>query len=269
MQRKTDYHIHPDYSPDADGVKIIDYCHRALELNLEEICFTTHLEFGPPGSAQPDWLENYIAEIREAQEEFRPQGLKIKAGIEVGYRRGYEKEIERIVKQYPFDYVLGAIHDLAGYSIASAKESPAYFAGRDIRAVRQEYFSLLEEAVKSGLFDAIAHLDIYCRYGIKYFGSQISTIHRGIVEPILQEMSGRKMALEINTSSMSKNLKDFHPSKEIIALAKKAGIKIFTVGSDAHRLNSLGRHIDAALALLEAFGLKNHVFTRRIASPLS
>ena len=76
MQRKTDYHIHPDYSPDADRVKIIDYCHRALELNLEEICFTTHLEFGPPGSAQPDWLENYIAEIREAQENSGRRGLR-------------------------------------------------------------------------------------------------------------------------------------------------------------------------------------------------
>ena len=75
------------------------------------------------------------------------------------------------------------------------------------------------------------------------------------------------MALEINTSSLSRGLKEFHPSREIVALAVKAGIKIFTVGSDAHKLEELGRHIDAALALLKEFNLNPHVFTRHQAAP--
>ncbi|NLM46661.1 MAG: histidinol-phosphatase [Firmicutes bacterium] len=267
MQKRTDYHIHPDFSPDADKVKIRDYCHRALALQIEEICFTTHFEFNRPYfSFPPDWLDNYFAEIGQAQAEFTQQGLRIKAGIEIGYQRGCEKEIENIVTQHPFDYVLGAIHHMAGYSIASLAESPGYFGSRDLKTVRQEYFALLAEAVKSGLFDAIAHLDIYTRYGIRHFGNDILTIHRGIVEPILQEMAKRNMGLEINTSSLSRGLKEFHPSKEVIALAKKAGIKIFTVGSDAHKLEELGRHIDEALALLDEFGLVNHVFTRHVAS---
>jgi histidinol-phosphatase (PHP family) len=237
---------------------------------MVEICFTTHFEFDRPYfSFPPGWLDNYFAEIQRAQGEFKQQGLKIKAGIEIGYQRGYEKEIERIVAQYPFDYVLGAIHHMSGYSIASLNESPGYFGSRDLKTVRQEYFTLLAEAVKYGLFDAIAHLDIYTRYGIRHYGDQIFTIHRGIVEPILQEMAKRNIGLEINTSSVSRGLEEFHPSKEIIALAQKAGIKIFTVGSDAHKLDELGRHIDEALALLDAFDLVNHAFTRHIASPLA
>jgi histidinol-phosphatase (PHP family) len=280
--RKIDYHVHPDYSIDADRAKIKDYCYRALELNLEEICFTTHLEFGlleegkdnlvsyrgkPWSILRLEWLDDYFTEIHQAQQEFKRQGLKVKAGVEIGFHREYENDIAKIVNQYPFDYVLGAIHCLQGYSIASKYESIDYFANRDLATVGHEYFTLLEEAVKSGFFDAIAHLDIYCRYGSRHFGDQISTIHRGIVEPILKEMSRRNMALEINTSSLSRGLKEFHPSREIVAMAVKAGAKIFTVGSDAHKLEELGRHIDEALALLKDFNLNPHVFTRHKAEP--
>jgi len=44
---RTDYHVHPDYSIDASPVKIREYCQKALELGLAEICFTTHIELDP------------------------------------------------------------------------------------------------------------------------------------------------------------------------------------------------------------------------------
>ena len=112
--------------------------------------------------------DGYLAETI-AQQEFKDLGLKVKAGAEIGFQRKYENVIEKIVNQYPFDYVLGAIHCLQGCSIASKYESIDYFAHRDLATVGHEYFTLLEEAVKSGFFDAIAHLDIYCRYGKETF----------------------------------------------------------------------------------------------------
>ena len=42
----TDYHVHSDYSQDAEG-SIFDYCRRARELGLEEICLTPHFEIDP------------------------------------------------------------------------------------------------------------------------------------------------------------------------------------------------------------------------------
>ena len=43
---KVDYHVHPDYSLDATGT-IDEYCDRALELGLKQICFTTHYDSDP------------------------------------------------------------------------------------------------------------------------------------------------------------------------------------------------------------------------------
>jgi histidinol-phosphatase (PHP family) len=75
------------------------------------------------------------------------------------------------------------------------------------------------------------------------------------------------MGLEINTSSLRRGLQEFHPTREIVALAAKAGVEIFTIGSDAHSLEQVGDHLDEAQALLEEFNLVNHVFNRRRATP--
>ena len=119
----------------------------------------------------------------------------------------------------------------------------------------------------TGLFDCLAHLDLYVRYGSRYFGPEINRIHEGIIESIFKEMAQKGMGLEINTSSRRRGLEEFHPSKEIVALAAESGITIFTVGSDAHKLEELGEYLDEAEAILEEFNLTNHVFTKRQAIP--
>ncbi len=279
---RTDYHIHPNYSIDASPVKIRDYCQKALELNLAEICFTTHIELDPVRREIDNfiivngeklsvfnlvWLDSYFEEINRTREEFRHANLKVKAGLEIGYCRGCEKHVERIVNNYPFDYVLGAIHCLDHIAISSMKESPNYFRNNSLKKLRSDYFTALQEAVTTGFIDCIAHVDLYLRYGIRYYGPEVLTIHRGAVEPVFKEMARRGMGLEINTSSRRRGLKEFHPTREILALAVKSGIKIFTVGSDAHSPDELGGYIDEALALMKDLNIRNHVFTRRQAAP--
>ncbi len=206
---KTDYHVHPDYSIDAAPVRIRDYCQKALELKLTEICFTTHIELDPVRREidnfiifngerlsvfNPAWLDGYFREIARVQQEFRHANLKVKAGIEVGYCRGCERFVEKIVNEYPFDFVLGAIHCLDHITISSMKESPNYFRKKTLAELRKEYFATLAEMATTGLFDCIAHVDLYLRYGFGYYGPEVLTIHRGAIEPIFTEMARRKAA---------------------------------------------------------------------------
>jgi len=280
---KTDYHLHPNYSYDASPFSIKDYCRKALELGLKEICFTTHMEIDPVREdidnfaivngqkiavLDQAWLDHYFLEIAEAQSDFKGMGLNIKAGIEVGYCRGMEKAVENILRQYPFDFVLGAIHCLDHIAISSKNESPSYYKGRNLQQLRDDYFSVLKDMVASGLFDCIAHLDLYVRYGLPFYGDDIFTIHREVIEPILQDIARRGMGIEINTSSRRRGIQEFHPAKEIVALAAKAGVNVFTIGSDAHKPSELGGYLDEAMQILQEFNLKNHVFDRRQAIPL-
>ncbi|HHT49550.1 MAG TPA: histidinol-phosphatase [Firmicutes bacterium] len=278
--KKTDYHIHPNYSIDAVPFSIQAYCTKAVKLKLEEICFTTHVEIDPVRRELDNfvavngerlsvwdftWLDCYFTELAQAQERFKGAKLRIKAGLEVGYCPGQEKAIERIVNNYPFDFVLGAIHCLNHISISSKQESPLYFQDCTLNNLRRDYFSTLQAAVESDLFDCIAHLDLYRRYGLIHLGPEVMTIHREMIEPILSRMAKQGMGLEINTSSYRRGLKEFHPTKEILRLAVQAGISVFTVGSDAHTLCELGDNIEAALLLLKEYNLNNHIFTQRQA----
>ncbi len=279
--RKTDYHIHPNYSVDAAPVTIDAYCAKAVDLELEEVCFTTHLEIDPDrresdnfvmvngkkhSSFDWTWLDHYFAELREAQQAFK-NTLSVKAGVEVGFFPGQERALERILTNYPFDFVLGAIHCVNHMNISSKQESTHFFQNSSLTTIRRDYFNTLRAAIETGLFDSIAHVDLYLRYGLVHFGPAVLTVHRGVIEPIFSEMARRGMGLEINTSSCRRGLKDFHPTRELIGLAADAGIRVFTVGSDAHALHELGDNIDATLALLAEFNLTNHIFTQRQAIP--
>lgn len=279
---KTDYHVHPDYSIDALPIKMRDYCFRAVELGLREICFTTHFECDPvrrhidnfvflDGKKHPaddlTWLDSYFKEIEDARKEFGTDGLKVRAGIEIGYEPGQERKIEKVLRTYEFDFVLGAIHCLDHIAISSIQESPRYFRSHSISEMQKDYFNSLKLAVETGLFHCIAHVDLYRRYGIKYYGHEILTVHQGAIEPILKKMAQLNIGLEINTSSLRRGSKEFHPSKEIVSMAVEAGIKIFTVGSDAHSLEDLGGYIDKALAFLDKFKLSNHIFINGHAYP--
>ena len=144
---RTDYHVHPDYSIDGTPVKIREYCEKALELDIKELCFTTHVELDPARREIDNfvylngekasvynyvWLDNYFEEIARAQDEFEQAGLKVKAGIEIGYNPGCEKHVEYIVNNYPFDFVMGAIHCLDHIAISSMKESLRFFKNKSL-----------------------------------------------------------------------------------------------------------------------------------------
>jgi len=265
-----DYHVHPGYSIDAEASGIDEYCSRAVDIGLDEICFTTHLEVDPhrkhldwfvrinQKTVPMDdltWLDVYFKDIENARLKWSSIGLQVKAGLEVGYDLGLEKVIERVLNGYPFDFVMGSVHCLDHISIASRKESSRYFPGKKMEAVVGKYYKVLSEAVNSGLFDCIGHLDLYRRHGRHYWGPAISAAYKEYLEPILTAIAARGMSLEINTSGLRRGLNDFHPSRDIIELAVSLGARLFTLGSDAHRLAELGLGLDSAMELLAGYGI--------------
>ncbi|HBC94664.1 MAG TPA: histidinol phosphate phosphatase [Pelotomaculum sp.] len=266
-----DYHVHPGYSIDAEPFGIDEYCRKAIDIGLSEICFTTHLEVDPQrkhldwfvriagGIVPMDdlvWLDVYFQDIEDARRKWSAHGLQVRAGIEVGYDPGQEKAIERVVRGYPFDFVMGSVHCLEHLAISSKKESRLYFPGRQMLAGVGEYFMLLSKAVSSGLFDCIGHLDLYRRHGRHYWGPEISRAYAEFAEPVLKTIAARGMSLEVNTSGLRRGLNDFHPSRDIIELAVDSGVRLFTLGSDAHRLTELGLGLDSALELLAGYGIE-------------
>jgi histidinol-phosphatase (PHP family) len=256
---KADYHVHPNYSKDATG-SIEDYCKKALELGLEEICFTTHYDSDPyrkeidpfmrvEGKLVPltkDFVRRYIEDIREADDKYHPQGLAVKAGLEIDYAPHLEKQLREDLADFDLDYRLGSVHCLDHIAITASSEAEQYFKSKSGQQMVSEYYQILKQALESELFDVMAHLDIYKKYGLGFYGREILVAHRGLVEPVLKLMKEREVAVEVNTGVLRKGYQEFSPGKEILKAALDMGVQVSALGSDAHRVEDLGKGIQEA-----------------------
>jgi histidinol-phosphatase (PHP family) len=260
----SDYHVHPDYSLDASGT-IDQYCQKALELGLKEICFTTHYDTDPvrkdedpfmriDGKIVPLSQENvnrYIEDVRKAGRIYGPRGLSLKAGLEVDYAPHIEDDLRKKLAAFGLDYILGSVHCLDHIAISASKEANSYFEKHTLEELCREYYDALCKAVMSGLFDTIAHLDIYRKYGLGFYGEEVLTAHRGLVEPVLELMAENDVGMEINTGLLRKGHDQFCPNLDILNLALKMNVKISAFGSDAHKVSHLGKDIKDAYLLVE------------------
>jgi histidinol-phosphatase (PHP family) len=275
-EKMIDYHVHPDFSPDADG-SIEEYCARAVELGLEEICFTTHYEPDPVrkdieevrvnGRAQPvdsDWPEAYFAALQAARAKF--PGVTVLAGVEVGYEPGLEGIISDFLRQHQFDFVLGAIHCLDHIAITAGDELGRFkseYMSRGPESVAERYFHHLHAAAGSQLFDCLAHLDIYRKYVESLydqrFGAAVETLLPSVLNLVAQSGAG----IEVNSSALRRGNPYCYPSPRILRLARAAGVRVFTVGSDAHRPADLGKGLESAVQALKGLGVEPARFRRR------
>ena len=264
----VDYHIHSDYSTDATGT-ISEFCDRALKLGLREICFTQHYDLEYLKGARLDgmvvpmdsgWLDHYLIDVEKARDAYNGTGLKIKFGVEVGCSHRYLKKIEKALKQYSFDYVIGSIHYLDGTKVSEPTETWLRFRGLSARDLCKEYYLEMEHFVKTGLFDAVGHLDIYKKYGARYFGEDIFHGYEGLVESVFDCMADSHTGLEVNTQCFRRGLQETSPSREILKIAKERGVRAITLGSDCHSVAQLGMDLEKAVQVVENAGFQ-HIYT--------
>jgi histidinol-phosphatase (PHP family) len=260
----VDYHIHTEHSIDASGT-ISEYCDQAVKIGLTEICFTNHCELDPErndsfisfnGKREPfskNGLLRLQSEVHEAQEKYREQGLAVKFGIEIGYYHGIEQTLHRMLDGPNLDFVIGAIHCLDHICIDSTKECDLYFDRHSVPEFIDHYFTAVMELISSGMFDSIAHLDVYKKYGHKYYGDDIYDVPLDMVSDIFRMMKNKHVALEINTAGM-RFMNEFYPSPILMKQARKEGVELFTVGSDSHRPEDLGRDLAQAIQYLKSYG---------------
>lgn len=274
-----DYHIHTGHSPDAQGT-IREYCERAVRLRLKEICFTNHVELDPARNdnvirfdhrdeplTQPA-LRRLHEEVETARKFYAPQGLAVKSGIEIGYFTDMEERLAESAGGIEYDFLLGSIHCLNHACIDSSREYQGYFSQRTARQLIDEYYSEILKLAESRLFDALGHIDVYKKYGIKYFGPDINYLPRDLLAAIFDALRANGIALEINTAGL-RRIGQFYPALEIMKLARDCGIERLTIGSDCHRVEDLGKGIKEGVEYVKSFGFsKFFTFEKRKPIPI-
>ena len=258
----ADYHVHCDFSVDAEGT-IEEYCAAAVKRGLVEICFTTHFDANNAvgfsdnfirvnGTEVPATIENlkpYVDTVMAAKDEWMARGLLVKLGVEYGWFENCEEQAKELFAAYPFEYRLCGIHTLKNKCFCSKKsfaENMGHYAMEEFVAA---YFEQAVAAARSGLFNTIAHLGYYIRHGHGHFGDGILTEHKKHLEPLFDALLATNTALEINTSASRHGFDHFYPMTDLVNAAKRAGVRIAHIGSDAHRPEQVGWRFDQAAAL--------------------
>lgn len=272
-----DYHVHPDFSPDAQG-SVEEFCQRAMDLGLEEVCFTTHYEPDPArrevesiivrGRKQrvdSDWPVAYLAAIQAASEKF--PGLVVLAGVEIGYEPGLEPVISNFLNRYPFDFVLGSIHCLDHVAITNGDELDRFrreYLCHGAESVAERYIHHLRAAAGTRLFDSLGHFDVYRKYiAPLYPGNRFQAAVDRMLPEALDYVAAAGAGIEVNSSALRRGDREPYPSARILKQARDAGVRVYTIGSDAHRPRDLGTGLDAAVGALSALGLSPSRFRRR------
>ncbi|MHA2141695.1 MAG: histidinol-phosphatase HisJ family protein [Candidatus Thorarchaeota archaeon] len=261
-----DYHIHPDYSIDAEG-SLEEFCTAALNKGLKEICITTHIDSdrvrddsfvivkGERVSVHnPMWFEAYENHVKSIGDEYSNQGLTVLLGAEVDLYPGVSEDLPDAFHKIDFDLVIGSVHLIDHKAISVKEEAFSIFKKYGLEGVGNIYYDLIKDSLKTGLFDILGHLDIYRRYGEEFFGAGIHSLWESHIDELCKIMKSQGVGYEVNTSSLWRGLSETMPERNFVKSLHDKRIQIVTVGSDAHQPNEVGKGIPQALQLLRESG---------------
>lgn len=248
----ADYHLHTVDSCDSDA-SMTSMCARALELGLTEIAFTEHYDLNPhdqcPGFYQP---ARFFERLEAARAAFGPQGLTIRAGVELGEPHLYRSAHQATLDAWPYDFVLGSLHWCGPNNVFD----PDYYAARSPAEAFAPYFAELAEMIRGGGFEILAHVDVIKRTGFDVYGRFDTREWEDLYRPVWQACIEAGIAVEINTGGYRRRVSEPHPTLEALRWYREMGGELLTLGSDAHRPEHIAYRFGDALALARAAGFE-------------
>ena len=258
----ADYHVHCIFSDDS-WYSPDQVAEDAWRQNLDEICFTDHVDYG----IKPDWTDLYSAKILcgermlnvdydayfphivELRERWAGR-LSIKCGLEFGVQTHTIPQYNALWERWgeQLDFTLLSIHEVGDAEFWTGD----FQKGRSQEEYNQAYYQALYD-VATGFehWSVLAHLDLIKRYdpaGVLSFPA-----NRDLVAATLEYTIAQGKGIELNTSSVRYGLADTQPAEEILRLYRDLGGSIITLGSDSHSPEHLGaylRHFQRYLANL-------------------
>ena len=254
--RRMDYHVHTLFSYDGEQ-SVDEMCRRMLDLGVEEVCLTEHLDLGHPDEecqGIPAW-DIWEREIRYCSQKY-PM-LKIRRGIEVGDKAECREEIKKYVAAYAWDYILLSLHLVDN---VDPYNKDVFFQGKDRKACYARYLETIVDTVTHyDDFDTLAHIGYISRYApwsdeekpVRYED------YRDAVDCILRSLIERGKCLEINTKGYTEDT--FVPDESIIRRYLALGGELFTFGSDGHTTIQDYHLVETAKARVRELGGKYQV----------
>ena len=260
---QADMHMHTWFSTDSEACPR-DMADEAVRKGLKTICFTDHfdkddLEWGEEGIFDVD---AYFVEMQKLQEEYAGK-LNIRIGIELGFRTYLKDYYEELTKKYPFDFVIGSVHnvpykkDAEGNILYTDPAAEKLFTDRtDKEAYRLMMETTLENVRTSECFQTLGHLDYVVRYGKSREKEYSYTDYADIIDEILKLLIEKEKGLEVNSAGLKYGLPFAHPHPDVLKRYRELGGEIITIGADAHKPEHIAYDFAKVEEILKSCGFK-------------
>jgi len=231
-------------SGDAEG-ELAECLKAAKERDLAEIGFSDHFHVRRQDYSMS--CTKLAAYIRKVEAFRKTVDFPIKLGLEVDFIPSLENEIKEAIRTASFDYIIGSVHFINGWSFDDPKYIEEYEKW-NVDKLYQKYFSLVQQCAKSRLFNIIGHADLIKKFGYKP-KRDITKLYIETVEVLKKS----NVCVEINTRGLMTPCKEIYPSKTFLKTCFEAGIPI-TLGSDAHSPKEIGKELNQAVKLIKEIG---------------
>lgn len=245
----ADYHLHTSFSDDSE-TPMEAMVQRAIELGLDEICFTEHVDYGVKTDLNCDYAA-YFPTLNDLKERYRDR-IAIRAGIEFGVQVETAERFEEDFRKYPFDFVILSNHQVGNQEFWTYE----FQRGRTQEEFQTRYYQAIYEVMRKYRdYSVLGHLDMIKRYD--EYGSYPDEKVLPLIEPILKQAIADGKGIELNTSSFKYGLSDLMPSRRILQLYCELGGEVLTIGSDSHETEHLGDHIREVRPILREIGFRS------------
>ena len=259
------YHTHTEY---CDGKStIIEFCEKAISLNIKDIAFTSHapLPMENHFSIRFEKLFQYKDAVLEVKNKFRKE-LNIYLGLEADYIPNQSVSFEQWRKLLNPDLLIGSIHLIVnpdnnkkwfidGPSSNYHNGLKDVFNGNIKKAVGC-YFNQLREMIQIEKPDIIGHLDkVVMNNEEKYFSIDDSWFRKEVIDTLymIKEIGS---IVEINSRGLyKKRYYDTFPGKWILKECENMKIPMI-LAPDAHHKDDLLPGLELSLSYAKDAGVE-------------
>lgn len=219
-------------------IQILDHTHRFKEF------VPIYQELKEASGYQKEWLEkkklDSLSEYQRVIEQVKAMDLPIEVsfGLEVCYVPKHKEFIKELVSQYPYDFLVGAIHSIDGLLYDMNFSEEILWSKYDVNHIYQRYYELVFDLVESDIFSQLAHPDT-----IKLFNHYPTYDLKPTYHTLADLLNKHHVKAENNTGCYYRySHKDMGLSDELLTIFKEHGVEMITA-SDAHYPGHVGTNI--------------------------
>lgn len=252
---KFDMHTHHYRCGHAKGT-MEDYIKAALDSGLQVIGISDHSPYFAEKTDHPyphitmaaSEFEEYIKEIEALKQKYKGR-IDVLAGVESDYFPKAASTYKHEFAKYELDYLIGSVHFVEDQNIFN-KDRWVGMTDEEMLRVKNEYYHLIQQSARSGMFDILGHID-----ALKGYFPYISELYTSEVEQTLKVIGETETAIEVNTSGKMKYCGGWYPSAGILEMACHYDVPV-TFGSDSHVPERVGDEWEEVRQVLKETGFK-------------